>query len=162
MFWVLKRTVSLRRPSHWDSSFEYPQHTFWLWNKKVFFSYALLTKVLVKCKLFALLDFQESLNKLHDTLWGRSNFYFIFTIVFFISLQTTDSHKYAMLDWNSLKWTITMAWPCADPNGVTWTSVFVNVVGMWYYVFNHIPLRMAETCSSIGQGSHRLEKYLNM
>ena len=32
MFWVLKRTVSLRR------SFEYPQHIFWLRNKKIKFS----------------------------------------------------------------------------------------------------------------------------
>ena len=28
VFWVLKRTIS------WDGSFEYPQHMFWLRNKK--------------------------------------------------------------------------------------------------------------------------------
>ena len=33
--------------SHWDGSFEYPQHMFWLRNKKKYiFCYALLTKVL--------------------------------------------------------------------------------------------------------------------
>ena len=35
MFWVVKRTVH---------SFEYPQHMFWLRNKKSIFWYALLTK----------------------------------------------------------------------------------------------------------------------
>ena len=39
VFWVLKRTVSLRwwcskEPSIWDGSFEHPQHMFWLKNKK--------------------------------------------------------------------------------------------------------------------------------
>ena len=40
MFWVLKRTVSARRkePSQRDGSFEYPQHIFWLRNKKIIFS----------------------------------------------------------------------------------------------------------------------------
>ena len=32
MLWVLKE------PSHWDRSFEYPQHMFWLRNKKISFS----------------------------------------------------------------------------------------------------------------------------
>ena len=32
MFWVSKE------PSHWDGSFEYPQHMFWLRNKKKYFS----------------------------------------------------------------------------------------------------------------------------
>ena len=36
VFWALKRTLSLRR------SFEYPKHMFWLKNKKIIFSYALL------------------------------------------------------------------------------------------------------------------------
>ena len=41
MFWVLKRTVSLRR----DGSFEYPQHMFWLRKiRKLIFWYAPLTK----------------------------------------------------------------------------------------------------------------------
>ena len=31
VFWVLKRTVSLRQ---WDGSFEYPQHMFWMRNKE--------------------------------------------------------------------------------------------------------------------------------
>ena len=35
MFWVPKRTVSLRRFfCHWDGPFEYPQHMFCLKNKK--------------------------------------------------------------------------------------------------------------------------------
>ena len=43
-----------KEPSHWDVSFkypkhfEYPQHMFWLRNKKFKFRYALLTKVLCK------------------------------------------------------------------------------------------------------------------
>ena len=35
-----------KEPSHWEDSFEYPQHLFWLRNKKIiFFVYTLLTKV---------------------------------------------------------------------------------------------------------------------
>ena len=37
MFWVLIR----------DGSFEYPQHMFWLRNKKITFSYALLSGGLI-------------------------------------------------------------------------------------------------------------------
>ena len=34
-----------KEPSHWDGSFEYPQHMFWLRNKKnTFFCYTLLIK----------------------------------------------------------------------------------------------------------------------
>ena len=36
MFWCSKE------PSHWDGSFEYPQHMFWMRFKKIIFSYALL------------------------------------------------------------------------------------------------------------------------
>ena len=32
-----------KEPSHGDGSFEYPQHMFWLRNKKIIFSYALLS-----------------------------------------------------------------------------------------------------------------------
>ena len=32
-----------KEPSHWDGSFVYPQHRFWLRNKKIIFSYALLS-----------------------------------------------------------------------------------------------------------------------
>ena len=32
-----------KEPSHGDGSFEYPQHMFWLRNKKINFSYALLS-----------------------------------------------------------------------------------------------------------------------
>ena len=32
-----------KEPSHGDASFEYPQHMFWLRNKKNNFSYALLS-----------------------------------------------------------------------------------------------------------------------
>ena len=35
--------VCLKEPSHRDGSFEYPQHMFWLRNKKINFSYALLS-----------------------------------------------------------------------------------------------------------------------
>ena len=46
MFLVLKRTVSLRL------SFEYPQHMFWLRNKKIKNRYALLTKFQVEHEKF--------------------------------------------------------------------------------------------------------------
>ena len=36
-----------KEPSHRDSSFEYPQHMFWLSNKKIFFQYALLSGGLI-------------------------------------------------------------------------------------------------------------------
>ena len=32
-----------KEPSHQDGSFEYPQHMFWLRNKKIIFCYALLS-----------------------------------------------------------------------------------------------------------------------
>ena len=35
--------VCSKEPSHGDGSFEYPQHMFWLRNKKINFSYALLS-----------------------------------------------------------------------------------------------------------------------
>ena len=35
-----------KKPSHLDSSFEYPQHMLWLRNKKIIFNYALLSGVL--------------------------------------------------------------------------------------------------------------------
>ena len=35
--------VHSKEPSHWDGSFEFPQHMFWLRNKKIFFRYALLS-----------------------------------------------------------------------------------------------------------------------
>ena len=36
-----------KEPSHRDGSFEYPQHMFWLRNKKIIFSFALLSGGLV-------------------------------------------------------------------------------------------------------------------
>ena len=36
-----------KEPSHWDGSFEYPQHMFWLRKKKSFFSYALWSGLLL-------------------------------------------------------------------------------------------------------------------
>ena len=35
--------VCSKEPSHRDGSFEYPQHMFWLRNKKINFSYPLLS-----------------------------------------------------------------------------------------------------------------------
>ena len=35
--------VCSKEPSHGDGSFEYPQHMFWLRNKKINFSYAHLS-----------------------------------------------------------------------------------------------------------------------
>ena len=40
-------------PSYGDGSFEYPQHMFWLRNKKLNFRYALLTKVLMIIHMWA-------------------------------------------------------------------------------------------------------------
>ena len=37
----------LKEPSHCDGSFEYPQHIFWLRNKKIMFSYALFSRGLL-------------------------------------------------------------------------------------------------------------------
>ena len=39
-----------KEPSHWDGSFEYPQHMFWL--RRTIFWYALLTKVLILLNFF--------------------------------------------------------------------------------------------------------------
>ena len=36
-----------KEPSHRDGSFEYPQHMFWLRNKKIIFSYTLLSGGLI-------------------------------------------------------------------------------------------------------------------
>ena len=41
-----------KEPSHLDGSFEYPQHMFWLRNKKIIFSYALLSGGLRVAKTF--------------------------------------------------------------------------------------------------------------
>ena len=41
-----------KEPSHWDGSFGYPQHMFWLKIRKLFFCYTLLTKVLCLHTLF--------------------------------------------------------------------------------------------------------------
>ena len=40
-----------KEPSHRDGSFEYPQHMFWLRNKKIIFSYALLYGGMISCCL---------------------------------------------------------------------------------------------------------------
>ena len=40
-----------KEPSHRDGSFEYPQHMFWLGNKKMIFSYALLSGSLLSTKI---------------------------------------------------------------------------------------------------------------
>ena len=45
-----------KEASHQDSSFEYPQHMFWLRNKKIIFWNTLLTKVLFTLNKGAYLD----------------------------------------------------------------------------------------------------------
>ena len=35
--------VCSKEPSHWDGSFEYPEPMFWLRNKEIIFSYAVLS-----------------------------------------------------------------------------------------------------------------------
>ena len=42
----------LKEPLHWDRSFEFPQHMYWLRNKKIIFWYTLLTKSLIYTNLF--------------------------------------------------------------------------------------------------------------
>ena len=42
-----------KEPSHWDCSFEYPQHMFWLRNKKIKF---FITKVLLLYNVFVFLQ----------------------------------------------------------------------------------------------------------
>ena len=36
-----------KEPSHWDGSFEYPQHMFWMRNKEISFQYTLLSGCLI-------------------------------------------------------------------------------------------------------------------
>ena len=43
-----------KEQSHWDGSFEYPQHMFWLRNKNIIFSYTPLSGGLIVCQQFAL------------------------------------------------------------------------------------------------------------
>ena len=43
-----------KEPSHLDGSFEYPQHMFLLRNKRIIFSYTLLSGGLIVCQQFAL------------------------------------------------------------------------------------------------------------
>ena len=38
-----------KKPSHWDGSFEHPQHMFWLRNKNIIFRYTLLSGGLCDC-----------------------------------------------------------------------------------------------------------------
>ena len=39
-----------KEPSHWDGSFEHPQHMFWLRNKKIIFEYTLLSEGMIGIK----------------------------------------------------------------------------------------------------------------
>ena len=58
-----------KEPSHWDGSFEYPQHMFWLWNKKIIISYTLLSGGLV----LSFFVFLNSKAKPKETLQINSN-----------------------------------------------------------------------------------------
>ena len=64
-------------PSHWDGSFEYPQHVFWLRKKKINFSVHTLILVNFAC-LFVVcwFFFQDGLSKIsfRNTLWVSKRF----------------------------------------------------------------------------------------
>jgi hypothetical protein len=51
-----------------------------------------------------------------------------FVYQYLISLQTTNSDKYTMLDWNSFKWTTSMAGSSIMSDGFTRTSLFKHVI----------------------------------
>ena len=76
MFWVLKR---------WDGSFEYPQHMFWLRNKKNDICYALLSglffMLFVIFWFFFKINFSEKFfQKYHQSVkqfWSRSGSMFV-------------------------------------------------------------------------------------
>ena len=51
-----------KESSHWDGAFEYPQHMFWLRNKKINFRYALLTKGLL-----------IEINQINDNTYNDNN-----------------------------------------------------------------------------------------
>ena len=69
-----------KEPSHCDSSFEYPQHMFWLRNKKVKFSLRTLkTKVLIqlmiipsKLTMDVLLSAEESILVINESFNVKS------------------------------------------------------------------------------------------
>ena len=47
IFWPIKIYICFgcsKEQSHWDGSFEYPHHMFWLWNMKVVFNNALIPR----------------------------------------------------------------------------------------------------------------------
>ena len=67
MFWVLKRTVL---SAHWDGSFEYPQHIFWLRNKKIVFLLCTLNKRPVLRSL------------LHKKMLLKNTFHLMFSTIF--------------------------------------------------------------------------------
>ena len=49
-----------KEPSHWDGSFEYPQHMFWMSNKENNFQYTLLSGGLIWCTAYYCIDSKYS------------------------------------------------------------------------------------------------------
>lgn len=52
----------------------------------------------------------------------------------FLTLQTTNCHKHSKLDWNSLKWAITMVGSCLDPDGVSWLALLLHVMSQTKFI----------------------------
>ena len=93
IFWPIIFSICFgcsKEPSHWDGSFECPQHIFWLKNK-LFFCYALFTKVLdsFSVKVFG----NDSLIDLSRKLICKPNNHTILVLTcpvveeFFLSIQ---------------------------------------------------------------------------
>ena len=66
LFWVLKRTVSLRR------FFWVPQHMLWSRNKKICFSYTLLSGCLITMYLLFITTFLLCWSKIYGLAHGNS------------------------------------------------------------------------------------------
>ena len=84
-----------KEPSHWDSSFEYPQHMFWLRNKKI--SFWIAHFILGACWFHC-----ESLNSSHS-----SSDIYLFLFVWFDSLRPINNlsvkQGWVFLGWTSTK-----------------------------------------------------------
>ena len=93
-----------KEPSHWDSSFEYPQHMFWLRNKKDNFT----LRTLIWRPWHCVVSFRMTLYPLRST--GSTQEY-----------RKTFGH-----DWNIVAQSVVSL--IADPGVVrTWSHTFVDI-----------------------------------
>ena len=67
-----------KEPSHWDGSFEHPQHMFWLKIRKLFFNYAVLSRILwQRCVILSVTTLRtkwQNLTLSHQKLPLQSSF----------------------------------------------------------------------------------------